>query len=77
MSVRQVAACGGGIPKVLDNPLRPRLLLLAVTQFEEAKELFKKAMAVDEHIVKREAIDDHDLKPLWNSMRWMLWKPSE
>ena len=46
-------------------------------QSEEAKEWFKKAMAVDEHIVKREAIDDHDLKPLWNSMRWMLWKPSE
>jgi tetratricopeptide (TPR) repeat protein len=37
-------------------------------RFEESKEWFKKAMAIDEQEVKRMAIDDPDLKPLWDSM---------
>jgi len=43
-------------------------------QFEAAKDWFKKAMAIDEHTVKRQAIEDHDLKPLWDSMGGTLWK---
>lgn len=35
---------------------------------------FKKAMAIDEHSVKRRAIDDPDLKPLWDSMSGTMWK---
>src|SRR5258708_1191859 len=43
-------------------------------RLEESQEWFKKAMAVDEHTVKREAIDDPDLKPLWDSMSGSQWK---
>jgi hypothetical protein len=31
---------------------------------------------VDEHTVKRVALDDPDLKPLWDSMSGTLWKRS-
>jgi len=40
----------------------------------EAKQWFKKAMAADEETAKREAIDDLDLKPLWDSMSGTDWK---
>jgi hypothetical protein len=33
-------------------------------RLEECKAWFTKAMAIDEHTVKRAAIDDPDLKPL-------------
>ena len=45
-----------------------------LNRLDEAQIWFKKAMAIDEQIVKREAIDDPDLKPLWDSMSGMLWK---
>jgi hypothetical protein len=32
------------------------------------------AMAIDEPTVKRAAIDDPDLKPLWDSMSGTIWK---
>jgi len=35
---------------------------------------FKKAMAADEETVKREAIDDLDLKPYWDSISGTMWK---
>jgi hypothetical protein len=41
---------------------------------DECQVWFKKAMAIDEHTVKRAAIDDPDLKPLWDSMSGTLWK---
>jgi hypothetical protein len=31
-------------------------------------------LAIDEHAVKREALDDLDLKPLWDGMGGSLWK---
>ena len=34
----------------------------------------KKAIAIDEETVKLEAIDDEDLKPLWDSMSGTLWR---
>ena len=45
-----------------------------LNRFEEAQIWFKKAMAIDEHTVKVEAVDDPDLKPLWDSMSGTLWK---
>ena len=44
---------------------------------EECEKWFKQAMAIDEHTVKREAIDDPDLKPLWDSMSGTKWKRTE
>jgi hypothetical protein len=41
---------------------------------EEAEKWLKKAMAIDEKTVKRAAIDDPDLLPLWDSMSGTLWK---
>ena len=43
-------------------------------RLDEAQIWFKKAMAIDEKIVKETAIDDLDLLPLWNSMSGTLWK---
>jgi tetratricopeptide (TPR) repeat protein len=43
-------------------------------RLEECQKWFKTAMGIDEHTVKREAIDDPDLKPLWDSMSGTLWK---
>ena len=45
-----------------------------LNRLEEAQVWFKKAMAINEQTVKREAIDDPDLKPLWDSMSGTLWK---
>jgi hypothetical protein len=46
-------------------------------RLEECKAWFQKAMAIDEHAVKRAAIDDPDLKPLWDSMGGTFWKRTE
>lgn len=43
-------------------------------RLDECKKWFKKAMAIDEHTVKRVAVDDPDLKPLRDSMSGSLWK---
>jgi tetratricopeptide (TPR) repeat protein len=43
-------------------------------RLEKAQEWLKKAMAIDEQTVKPVAIDDPDLKPLWDSMSGTLWK---
>ena len=41
-------------------------------RLDECQSWFKKAMAIDEDTVKRVAIDDADLKPLWDSMSGRL-----
>ena len=46
-------------------------------RLDESREWVKKAMAIDEHTVKRAAIDDPDLKPLWDSMSGTIWKRAE
>jgi len=46
-------------------------------RLKECEQWFKKAMTVDEHTVKREAIADPDLKPLWDSMSGTMWKRTE
>jgi tetratricopeptide (TPR) repeat protein len=45
-----------------------------LNRLDEAQNWFRKAMAINEQIVKQEAVDDPDLKPLWDSMSGMLWK---
>jgi tetratricopeptide (TPR) repeat protein len=45
-----------------------------LNRLDEAQDWFKKAMAINEQIVKRMAIDDLDLKPLWDSMSGTMWK---
>jgi tetratricopeptide (TPR) repeat protein len=42
-------------------------------RLDEAQAWFKKAMAVDETTVKREAIADPDLQPLWDSLSGTMW----
>jgi len=44
---------------------------------QESEAWFKKAMAIDEHTVKRSAIDDPDLDPLWKGMEGTTWKRAE
>jgi hypothetical protein len=46
-------------------------------RMEECQTWFKTAMALDERTVKREAIDDPDLKPLWDSVSGTMWKRTE
>jgi tetratricopeptide (TPR) repeat protein len=43
-------------------------------RLDESQVWFKRAMSIDEHTVKREAIDDPDLLPLWDSLSGSLWK---
>ena len=43
-------------------------------RLKECEQWFKKAMAVDKQTVQQAAMDDPDLKPLWDSMRGTMWK---
>lgn len=45
-----------------------------LNRLDEAEKWFKKAMKIDEDQVKSSAIDDPDLKPLWDSMSGTLWR---
>jgi hypothetical protein len=72
---------GGGIPQAKEilleaEPKFPREYLFPFNlacycsqlhQFEEAEKWMKKAMLIDEKTVQKMAIDDPDLKPLWES----------
>ena len=46
-------------------------------RLDECQAWFKKAMAADEKPVKQAAIDDPDLKPLWDPMSGTLWKRTD
>jgi len=46
-------------------------------RLDESKHWFKKAILVDERVVQRLAIDDPDLKPLFDSMSDTLWQRSD
>lgn len=43
-------------------------------RIKEAEEWYKRAMLLNEDTAKRAAVDDPDLKPLWDSMSGTLWK---
>jgi len=45
-----------------------------LNQLKDAGKWFKQAMMIDEHNVKRTAVTDPDLEPLWNSMGGTMWK---
>lgn len=43
----------------------------------ECRKWFKKAMVLNKRAVQRAAVDDPDLKPLWDSMSGTVWKRTE
>jgi predicted Zn-dependent protease len=61
-------------PKNWTIPYNLACYCAQLNRLDEAQDWFRKAMAINEQIVKREAIGDPDLKPLWDSMSGMLWK---
>jgi hypothetical protein len=46
-------------------------------RLEECKTWLKMAMNIDEKTVRRAAVDDPDLKPLWDSLGGTWWKREE
>jgi tetratricopeptide (TPR) repeat protein len=42
-------------------------------EFEQAEQWLKKAAAIDGKLVRKLAVDDPDLKPLWDSRGGMIW----
>jgi predicted Zn-dependent protease len=63
-------------PKVWTIPYNLACYCALLGRLDDCEQWFKKAMAIDEHTVKQEAIDDPDLKPLWDSMAGTHWKRS-
>jgi len=45
-----------------------------LNQIEECEQWFKRAMAIDEKAVRKKAIDDPDMQPLWKSLSGTVWK---
>lgn len=64
-------------PDVCTIPYNLACYSAQLGRLDECQAWFKKAMAIDEHTVKRAAIDDPDLKPLWDSMSGTLWRRIE
>lgn len=56
-------------PKVWTIPYNLACYCAQLRRLDESQEWFKKAMAIDEHTVKRAGIDDPDLKPLLDSLK--------
>ena len=46
-------------------------------RFDQGREWFKKALAIDEKSARAAAIFDPDLKPRWDSMSGTIWKRCE
>jgi tetratricopeptide (TPR) repeat protein len=61
-------------PKTWIVPYNLACYAAQLNRLDECLEWFKKATAIDEQTVKRQAIDDPDLKPLWDSMGGTGWK---
>jgi tetratricopeptide (TPR) repeat protein len=61
-------------PKNLTVPYNLACYCSQLNRLDEAEKWFKKAMAINEQAVKKMAIDDPDLKPLWDSMSGTIWK---
>lgn len=64
-------------PKVWTIPYNLACYCAQLGRLDESQAWFKNAMAIDEHTVKGVALDDPDLKPLWDSMSGTLWKRTE
>jgi tetratricopeptide (TPR) repeat protein len=63
-------------PDVWTIPYNLACYCSQLQRLEEAEAWLKKAMEIDGDTVKRAAIDDPDLLPLWDSMSGTLWKRS-
>jgi len=61
-------------PKNATVPYNLACYCCQLNRLDEAEKWLKKAMAINESHVKRMAIDDPDLKPLWDSMSGTMWK---
>jgi tetratricopeptide (TPR) repeat protein len=61
-------------PRLWTIPYNLSCYCAQLRRLEQCEVWFKKAMAVDEHKVKRAAIDDPDLQPFWDSMSGTIWK---
>jgi predicted Zn-dependent protease len=61
-------------PKNWTIPYNLACYCAQLNRLDEAQVWFRNAMTINEQIVKREAIEDPDLKPLWDSMSGMQWK---
>jgi tetratricopeptide (TPR) repeat protein len=73
----QLAAVAERFPTEWIIPYNLACYCAQLERLEECQKWFKEAMAIDEHTVKRTAIDDPDLKPLWDSMSGTMWKRSD
>jgi tetratricopeptide (TPR) repeat protein len=64
----------GKFPKNATIPYNLACYCAQLNRLEEAQVWLRKAMAIDEQTVRSEAIEDPDLKPLWDSMSGTMWK---
>lgn len=64
-------------PKVWTIPYNLACYCAQLGRLDECQAWFKQAMAINEHTVKQAALDDPDLKPLWDSLSGTLWKRME
>ena len=64
-------------PKLWLIPYNLACYCAQLGRLDECQGWFKKAMAIDDLTVQRAAIDDPDLKPLWDSLSGTLWKRTE
>jgi tetratricopeptide (TPR) repeat protein len=63
-------------PRVWMIPYNLACYCAQLGRLNESQDWLKKAVAINEQPVKRAAIDDPDLLPLWDSMSGTLWKKS-
>jgi tetratricopeptide (TPR) repeat protein len=61
-------------PEVWVIPYNLACYCAQLGRLDESEKWFKQAMAIDEDLAKRTAIDDPDLKPLRDSMSGTMWK---
>jgi tetratricopeptide (TPR) repeat protein len=73
-AIKNLLPAADQFPDVWTIPYNLACYCSQLQRLEEAQEWLKKAMAIDEQTVKRAAIDDPDLLPLWDSMSGTLWK---
>lgn len=64
-------------PKVWTIPYNLACYCAQTGRLEECKRWFEMAMNIDEKTVKRAAVDDPDLKPLWDSMGGTFWERAD
>jgi len=70
----QLLPAAGTFPKVWTIPYNLACYLAQLGRLDESRKWLNKAMVADEDAVKRIALEDPDLKPLWESTSGTLWK---